>query len=157
MTQLNAWLTIREFATTDRNFLFLLHRQTFQTYVEQTWGQWNSKQQEEGLLEDFQNGDSYTISFEGKAIGCFCICNRGHLLFLTYIAILPSYQRRGFATHIMNGLQHQAASLGIPIGLNVLKVNPARSFYERLGFAIIGNDEYSYFMNWDCHTAALSD
>lgn len=30
--------------------------------------------------------------------------------------------------------------------MNVLKVNPVKGLYERLGFAVSGEDEYRYFM-----------
>jgi hypothetical protein len=34
----------------------------------------------------------------------------------------------------------------IPVCLNVLKVNPARSLYERLGFRVVGGDEHRHYM-----------
>jgi ribosomal protein S18 acetylase RimI-like enzyme len=38
----------------------------------------------------------------------------------------------------------EAAKNGCDMKLSVLKANPAKSLYERLGFKVIGQDEYEY-------------
>jgi ribosomal protein S18 acetylase RimI-like enzyme len=40
----------------------------------------------------------------------------------------------------------QAKQRGVPLGLSVLKVNPASKLYVRLGFTIIGEDEFRLYM-----------
>jgi ribosomal protein S18 acetylase RimI-like enzyme len=40
----------------------------------------------------------------------------------------------------------EARRSGKPVALQVLKVNPARRLYERLGFSVTGENETLYFM-----------
>jgi GNAT superfamily N-acetyltransferase len=51
--------------------------------------------------------------------------------------ILPEFQNQGFGRVILDQAIEQAKSIGLPLRLWVLRVNPAREFYERLGFSII--------------------
>jgi hypothetical protein len=46
----------------------------------------------------------------------------------------------------MRQVQVSAATRGVPVRLNVLKVNPARALYKRLGFAVVGEDDVRWFM-----------
>ena len=46
--------------------------------------------------------------------------------------------------------QQRYSGLYVPLwgAITVLKVNPARRLYERLGFAIVGETETHYLMRW---------
>jgi ribosomal protein S18 acetylase RimI-like enzyme len=67
-------------------------------------------------------------------------------LFLEYVAILPEHQNQGLGSEVVRDVLRSGAERGVPVGLSVLKVNPARKLYERMGFQIIGNDEFRYYM-----------
>jgi ribosomal protein S18 acetylase RimI-like enzyme len=130
----------------DFDFLVDVHRQTFQVYVEQLWG-WDEAGQRAGLYEDFQMFPFEIIYDRGEAVGMMSVVNQRDALFLNYLAILPTAQRRGLGTHLVRRLMHQAFEQQLPVTLVVLKVNPAKAFYERLGFTVTGDDEYRYFMS----------
>ena len=130
---------------TDFDFLVDVHRQTFRGYVEQHWG-WDEARQKEGLREDFQAFPYKIICDHGEAIGAIAIIDQGEALFLHYIAILPTHQRRGLGSQLIRRVIDKAFEKGIPVKLNVLKSNPAKALYERLGFQVTGDDEYRYFM-----------
>lgn len=68
-------------------------------------------------------------------------------VWLARIAIVPVSQRRGIGTTILRSVLAQAASQGLPVMLQVLKVNPAWQLYERLGFVITGETETHYLMS----------
>jgi GNAT superfamily N-acetyltransferase len=50
--------------------------------------------------------------------------------------ILPAHQGQGVGRHLVENLIAEAAHAGLPIRLRVLRVNPARLFYEKLGFVV---------------------
>lgn len=138
----------RQATQTDYVFLHELHQQTFRLYVEQTWG-WDEQQQVELFRQSHQNLDESPfeiLCLEKKEIGCIAIEDNGDSLFLDYIAILPIYQNRGLGTQLISELLELGKIRKIPVRLNVIKVNPARKLYERLGFQIVGSDEYRYYM-----------
>ena len=65
---------------------------------------------------------------------------------MAIIEISPDYQRRGIGTILMHDLLRKAAARGISVTLQVLKVNPARVLYERLGFELTGETGTHYLM-----------
>ena len=49
----------------------------------------------------------------------------------------------------MRRIMVEAPQLGLPVRLRVLKVNPrARTFYQKLGFADVGETEKHGLMEW---------
>ena len=60
--------------------------------------------------------------------------------------ILPEYQNRGVGSAVIRDVLAQAQAEGLSVGLQVLKVNPARRLYERLGFSLVGETATHYLM-----------
>lgn len=52
------------------------------------------------------------------------------------MALLPEFQGRGIGTKLIQAVMGEAAGLGLPLRLQVLKANRARRLYERLGFHV---------------------
>lgn len=50
------------------------------------------------------------------------------------IALLPEYRNQGIGSILLRGLLTEAAAVGSSVRLQVLKGNPARELYARLGF-----------------------
>jgi GNAT superfamily N-acetyltransferase len=140
-------LEIRETSIADFSFIYNLHRQTMYSYVEETWG-WEEEVQLQGMREDFDNSLFEIICLNRQDIGVISVIDRGNELFLNYMAILPIYQKQGLGTQILRKVLTQAAERGIPVKLNVMRVNPAKALYDRLGFKVVGSDRDRYFMEW---------
>ena len=130
----------------DFDFLFSLRRQTMKFYVEQTWGLWDDDEQLERFRGEFAPSKGQIILFSGHEIGCLTVEDHGDFLFIDFIAVLPEYQRMGIGTKLITGILAQADEKRIPVCLNCLKVNPARSLYERLGFRTVGETKAHYQM-----------
>jgi ribosomal protein S18 acetylase RimI-like enzyme len=139
-------IVLRPADSQDFDFLFSLHTLTFRTYVEQTWGRWDDAEQLNRFRKDFDRSYRRIIVLRGEDIGCIWTEDQDSLIFVDYIAVLPEYQRRGLGTKLVRQVLAQADERGIPVCLNVLKVNPARSLYERLGFRVVGGDEHRHYM-----------
>jgi ribosomal protein S18 acetylase RimI-like enzyme len=58
----------------------------------------------------------------------------------------PAEQLRGIGTYLTRRLCDQADAANLPLELQVLKVNPAKRLYERLGSATIGETDTHYLM-----------
>ena len=65
---------------------------------------------------------------------------------LTNIRVAPEYQGRGIGARLVSDVIRDAHRRGLPVTLRVLKVNPARHLYERLGFATVGETETHHLM-----------
>jgi ribosomal protein S18 acetylase RimI-like enzyme len=67
-------------------------------------------------------------------------------LYLGNLLIFPEHQSRGIGTTVVQGLLAAAHAEGKPVRLQVLKVNPARGLYARLGFVEVGENETHHLM-----------
>ncbi|WP_088893125.1 GNAT family N-acetyltransferase [Leptolyngbya ohadii] len=133
-------LRTRKASPSDFGFVYRLHCQVFFSYVDQTWG-WQEDQQRRGMREDFEDFPFQIICNGDRDIGAVSALDRGSEIQLKYLAILPEYQRCGFGTQLLTEVLAQASDRQLPVKLTVMRVNPAKALYERLGFAIVQEEE----------------
>ena len=60
--------------------------------------------------------------------------------------VSPVYQRTGVGTEVLRNLLGAWRSTGKSVALTVLKNNPARRLYERLGFCVVGEADVKFEM-----------
>jgi ribosomal protein S18 acetylase RimI-like enzyme len=82
----------------------------------------------------------------GESAGWLRIERNADHFRLDYLVLAPEYQRRGIGGAIVGNLLRSATEQGLPVRLNVLRVNPAKALYERLGFREVGGDTHRFFM-----------
>jgi tRNA(Arg) A34 adenosine deaminase TadA/ribosomal protein S18 acetylase RimI-like enzyme len=140
-------ITLRAAATDDADFLYRLHRAAMQNYVAQTWGQWDEAWQAQYFQQHFDPSACQIIVLHGQDVGVLSVLRRVTDIFLVSIELLPACQGQGIGTHLIRTLMDEAHQQGVPLTLQVLKVNPARRLYERLGFSISGETPTHYQMS----------
>lgn len=141
----NEQISLRLGTSEDSDFLYDLHRAAMQQYVAQTWG-WDEAWQWNYFQQHFNPAECQIITFEGKDVGVLSVRNRETEVLLKFIEVLPEYQNQGIGTAVIKSVLEEARHTGQPVGLQVLKVNPARSLYERLGFLTTGQTATHYLM-----------
>jgi ribosomal protein S18 acetylase RimI-like enzyme len=62
------------------------------------------------------------------------------------LQIDPSQQGKGLGKKILEDILEEASIAGKTVSLSVLKTNKAQHLYKSLGFRIVDEDQYSYFM-----------
>jgi ribosomal protein S18 acetylase RimI-like enzyme len=137
--------SLRPATDADVDFLWDLHRVTLKPYVEQTWG-WDEPFQQRYFREHFSPANSQVIQCEGKDAGVITVEENQLGYILSNIELYPQYQGLGIGTTLIKELLDRAAGCGLPVSLRVLKINPARQLYLRLGFSVIGETETHYWM-----------
>jgi len=65
---------------------------------------------------------------------------------MAYLAVKVDYQGRGIGTAVIEELNRQAGECGLPLTLSVLKGNPAKALYDRLGFIVTKEEDTRYWM-----------
>ena len=116
-----------------------------QHYVAQTWG-WDEAWQRNTFQQHFNPAECQIIAYQGRACGVVSVLERETEVFLKFIEVLPDYQNQGIGTAVIKSILEEAQHSGKPVSLQVLKVNPARSLYERLGFLNTGETATHYLM-----------
>ena len=140
---------IRPAQESDIEFLFQLTKVALGPYIVKTWGEFDDLYQRTRFDEVTSVEDHKIIEISGESIGCICALERQHELHIVRLYLLPEYHGRGIGTRVMEELLSNAKQRGVPARLRVLKVNPARNLYERLGFYIIDETETHYEMLYD--------
>ncbi|HEY5730848.1 MAG TPA: GNAT family N-acetyltransferase [Anaerolineales bacterium] len=138
-------IDIRQATDEDFDFLYAMHIATMKDYVDQIWG-WDDAFQESLFRERYIPNQNQVITFEGKDIGMIFLEERTDDVLLRAIEILPTHQGQGIGTRIIQVIIDDAASKQKPVSLSVLKGNPAKSLYERLGFSVIEETDPRFFM-----------
>jgi ribosomal protein S18 acetylase RimI-like enzyme len=108
-----------------------------QHYVAQTWG-WAEAWQRDYFQHYFNPEECQIITFQGRDVGVLSVRERETEVSLNFMEVLPEYQNQGIEAAVIKSVFEAAHHTGQLVGLQVLKVNPARSLYERLDFLITG-------------------
>ncbi len=137
--------TVRQATRADAAFLARLHQATMQTYLEQTLG-WDEATQLAMFGEQFDPSNLQIILLEGREVGALRMEWQQEMIALANLQIMPEEQGRGLGTLILTHLLDLARFEGVPATLYVLKVNPSRRLFERLGFRVIEETPTSYLM-----------
>ena len=114
-------------------------------YVDQTWG-WRDADQRTRFNQSFRPGDREIIEIENVPVGFISTESTPGKLRLLSIEITPSYQRQGIATSLVQDLISEATNADQLVELQVLRVNPARKLYERLGFTLRSETKTHFIM-----------
>ena len=126
----------------DETFLFELHRAALSVYVDATWG-WDDDWQRAHFAEHYAPARNALIvrpALGGSAIGRISLTRHWQKVFLRDIELIASERNRGLGSAVVNAVLALARESHRPVELLVLKCNPARRLYARLGFTVIADD-----------------
>jgi ribosomal protein S18 acetylase RimI-like enzyme len=132
----------------DTEELYALHREAMGVYIEQTYGPWDEEIQRDFFRRRVESGAMEVIESQGQLAGILEVERAPAYLSIVNIELAPAFQRHGIGSGIIRELQDEAASRSVPLRLQVMKVNPARRLYERLGFVKTGETETHHLMEW---------
>jgi len=89
------------------------------------------------------------LNIYGKPIGLFKYYEEKNKWHVVQVQIMPQYQGKGIGQSILSCLQKQAKKDSKIISLSVLKSNPAKKLYEKLGFSIIAQSDNEFMMEYN--------
>ncbi len=130
--------SFRPVTDADDEWLYRLNAATMRAYAEQTYGPWDEAIARRIFAERWERSAMKIVVVGGEDAGLFDVRPHADGVEVAQIKILPAFQGRGLGTHILTDVLADAHSQGLSVALRVLRVNPARRLYERLGFVAIG-------------------
>ena len=125
----------------DLEWLDLFYESMMRPYVELTH-EWDSTK----FREYFDPNIIEVIQVDGIDIGMLKVEERDNYIYLGDIQIDRAYQNKGIGTKLIKRVIESASIANKPIRLRVLKGNPAKDLYLRLGFREIQTLENCYMM-----------
>ena len=140
-------ITFRQIKIKDFEFLWQLHNAALKKYIAATWG-WDEDWQRRDFEEKFNPGEGEIVVVDGEDAGFLRVGEKETETFLISIRLLPKFQNRGIGTKLIKDLLAESKAKNKPVHLHVLKVNPARRLYEKLGFKIVEEMETHFLMRF---------
>jgi SAM-dependent methyltransferase len=138
-------ITIRPATDADEPFLRALHHACYRAHVEEIWG-WDEADQDQRFAASWSTTDRSVVELRAEPIGALQISRRADHIFVSDIEIHPQHQGGGIGTRLLRRVLAQADAEQVPVRLQVLRNNPARHLYERLGFAVEETTETRHVM-----------
>jgi len=141
-------VTLRASRNTDASLFYDVTEQTMRVHVIAAGGAWDEEPRRREAAEDSVNPGASVIVVGAIDAGILIVERLPTEVHLLMLCLLPSHQGRGVGCALVSALQGEAEARRVPLRLDVLKVNPARRFYERLGFGVEEESEYFFHMQY---------
>lgn len=139
-------ITLQRATAEDANYLCSLVETTMRFYIEESLGDWCASQARRAIHTYLDAGNFSLIYFDGQRAGAISVGAYPDYIQLEQIYIEPNFQGKGVGSYLVSQLIGQAKEGSKPLRLRVLKSNPARKLYERLGFEVMDESDARYFM-----------
>lgn len=150
-------LELRPVSATDEEFLFRVYASTRVEELAQV--NWNDAQREHFLRMQFvAQTQHYTTQYPGAVFqvvlaagqpaGRLYVHRRPEEIRIMDIALLPEFRQRGLGTVLLKELLEEGARTNRCVSIHVEIFNPARHWYERLGFRPVAENGVYLLMEW---------
>jgi ribosomal protein S18 acetylase RimI-like enzyme len=137
-------ISFRRAAASDLPFLVALRVATMSAHLEAAGESLTSEDQVARVLADFDCIE--LVLRDGEPIGMIKVLRAPEGWRLVQIQLAAEHQGGGIGGRIIADLLADARRADVPVVLSVLKVNPARRLYERLGFRVVAEKDASWEM-----------
>jgi ribosomal protein S18 acetylase RimI-like enzyme len=126
-------------------FALELYLSTMQPYTEELMV-WDEAKQRGSFAAQWRPEEIRIIVVDGVDVGWIQVAESPTEIRLQQFFISHDQQRAGIGTEVLRKMLATWRAAEKPVGLNVLKNNPARRLYERVGFSIVGETGVKYEM-----------
>ncbi len=128
---------LRPTSIDDAPIFYSVIDRTMRQFIMTTWGRWDEARVQSEALADSTSPNSQVIQVGEMAAGVLMVERLPTHIQLVQIYLLPEYQKLGIGTALLKNLITEAKQSQIPIRLKVMAINPAKLFYEKLGFIVV--------------------
>lgn len=134
----------RQATPEDIPFLLDLRQRTMNGHMRASGAEIDDAHHVARLMHRFECAE--VLLHEGAPVGILKVSRDPHEWVVIQIQLAPGYQGGGIGTGLLAEIVDEAARAGVDLTLSVLKANPAKALYERFGFVIERESEFSYEM-----------
>ena len=142
---------LRIFRAEDKDFWVALHHEAYRPRVEPIWG-WDVALQRNFVQTeiDTRYDGQFVIVVDGGDAGYLSYAWKNDELYVSNIIMRHEWRGKGIGERVMRDLMGWAARLGKNVFLRTFENNPAKAFYERLGFVVYEHNasDHHYYLRW---------
>ncbi|MBP7864535.1 MAG: GNAT family N-acetyltransferase [Acidobacteria bacterium] len=95
---------------------------------------WQFQLQHDQYVANYPGAEFDVVLAGGVPVGRLYVHRHPDEIRIMDIAVLPEHRGRGIGARLMAGLVAESDARGVPLGLHVETLNPARDWYRVLGF-----------------------
>lgn len=149
--------SLRKALVSDIEFLLNLRHVTMDQYLKESGMPTSKEAYLSRVLYEFEHAQIIVVN--GSDAGFFKVkVNEDSSEWdLVQIQIHPNYQNQKIASSLISTLIEKADAANQTVGLSVLKTNPAKHLYSRLGFVQVDENEFECFMRYKSNQAFMSN
>ena len=137
-------LTSRQPAESDVPILMRLRRESMDKHLNATGASTSESDHLARLRYRFDCAE--VLLQDANPVGLLKVSRDGQAWKVIQIQLVSELQGQGLGAKLLTQVIIEAVAAGASLTLSVLKANPARSLYERLGFVVESESEYEYNM-----------
>jgi ribosomal protein S18 acetylase RimI-like enzyme len=137
-------LTLRPAQPDDEAFLLDLRKATMTEHLSRAGEPTDEAAHRARLLHRYDAAQ--VICVDGVPAGLLKAHRNEDEWFVVQLQIAPALQGRGIGEQALRTILRAAAAEALPVSLQVLKGNPAKRLYDRLGFEVVGEDQTQFHM-----------
>lgn len=152
MSHQESVLTLRPALEADEHFLFELRKATMTEHLAQVGEPIDDAQHRARLRHRYDA--ARVICLGGAPVGLLKAYRTETEWVVVQLQIAPAHQGRGIGERALRTVLLAAQADVLPVTLKVLKGNPAKRLYQRLGFDIVNEDEIQFHMKCMPHASA---
>ena len=139
-------IALRTAYVDDVAFARNVYFETMHEIIERLFG-WDQSREENNFAQFFKLNEVRIITADDQDVGWIQEQISERSINLGSFYITPGMQARGIGTQVLRMLLERAATESKTMTLAVVKINPARQFYEKRGFRITHEDEHKLYMS----------
>lgn len=137
-------LTRRQATESDVPFLMRLRRESMDQHLIAAGASTSEPDHFARLMYRFDCAE--VLLQEGSPVGLLKVSRSGRDWKIIQIQLVAKLQGPGLGGKLLKQVITEAVTAGASLTLSVLKANPARLLYERLGFVVESESEHEYHM-----------
>ena len=139
-------ISLRPASEADIPFLLLLRDKTMRKYLEEVGMPTTEEEYEKRIRYKFAHAQ--IVELNGNPIGLFKAIYTVELnyWYLVQIQIAPEYQGLKVGSKLISDLIGKAGLTNSKVGLSVIKTNPAKQLYSKLGFKVVESSGVEHLM-----------
>jgi ribosomal protein S18 acetylase RimI-like enzyme len=136
----------REASHADSEFCYTVKVAAHRDNIIATYGAWDEAEQRAYHEKKWSPDEVRIMVADGADVGWVRCLEGAERVDIGGLYLLPSHQRRGIGTIVLQRVLEEARAAGKALFLQVMKQNSALAFYRKLGFVVVRETETHFEM-----------
>ncbi len=145
-------ITLRDASSADETFLLRLRKLTMTEHLLNAGVPIDDGTHLQRIRSKFE--DAKVIRAREDDVGLLKLSRADAEWHVHQLQLIPEHQGRGIGNAVLRRVLAEAEQANVAVSLSVMRENPARRLYERLGFAYVGETNQDLKMLWRPPTIA---